>query len=71
MCNYHQTSPESHFTQKKLISKLTNNGRITISGNTLKITEAGVVLKEHQFKGDEFAKQLLDWFEIEELAIRP
>ncbi|GAA0195051.1 arylamine N-acetyltransferase [Fulvivirga kasyanovii] len=37
MCQYHQSSPESHFTQKRLISRPTENGRITITGNRLKI----------------------------------
>lgn len=39
MCKYHQTSPLSHFTTKRLISLPTENGRITISGNSLKIEE--------------------------------
>ena len=37
MCMYHQTSPDSHFTNKRLITLPTKNGRITISGNILKI----------------------------------
>ena len=43
MCVYHQTSPESHFTSKRLISLPTEKGRITLSGNCLKITELGSV----------------------------
>ena len=39
MCNYHQTSSNSHFTSKKLISLPTENGRITITGNKLKVKE--------------------------------
>jgi N-hydroxyarylamine O-acetyltransferase len=31
MCHYHQTSPESHFTQKRVCSRATNSGRITLS----------------------------------------
>lgn len=31
MCNYHQTSPQSHFTQKRVCSIAKPNGRITIS----------------------------------------
>jgi N-hydroxyarylamine O-acetyltransferase len=37
MCHYHQTSPESSFTQQKFISMPTENGRITLSGNKWKI----------------------------------
>jgi N-hydroxyarylamine O-acetyltransferase len=31
MCCYHQTSPESHFTQKRICSRATESGRITLS----------------------------------------
>lgn len=31
MCRYHQTSPASHFTQKRICSLLTAEGRITLS----------------------------------------
>lgn len=31
MCHYHQTSPESHFTQKRICSRATESGRITLS----------------------------------------
>jgi N-hydroxyarylamine O-acetyltransferase len=31
MCQYHQTSPESHFTQKRICSRPTESGRITLS----------------------------------------
>lgn len=39
MCHYHQTSPQSHFTQKRLLSLATENGRLTLSGNDLTIRE--------------------------------
>ena len=32
MCHFHQTSPESHFTQGRLCSRATPEGRITVSG---------------------------------------
>jgi N-hydroxyarylamine O-acetyltransferase len=31
MCRYHQTSPQSHFTQKRICSRATETGRITLS----------------------------------------
>jgi N-hydroxyarylamine O-acetyltransferase len=43
MCRYHQTSPDSHFTQKRLCSLPTEEGRITLSGNTLRITNTSGV----------------------------
>lgn len=39
MCEYHQTSPESHFTQNVLCSLATERGRRTVSGRTLIETE--------------------------------
>ena len=38
MCHYHQTSPESPFTRKKVCSMATPDGRITISDRRLIIT---------------------------------
>ncbi|WP_428241624.1 arylamine N-acetyltransferase family protein [Gynuella sp.] len=35
MANYHQTSPHSVFTQKTICSRLTQDGRITLSGRKL------------------------------------
>ena len=31
MCLYHQTSPESHFTRKRICSRATEEGRVTLS----------------------------------------
>ncbi len=40
MCHYHQTSPQSHFTQKRLFSLATKTyGRKTVSGNMLIIRD--------------------------------
>jgi N-hydroxyarylamine O-acetyltransferase len=39
MCHYHQTSPESHFTRKKVCSLATMHGRITLTENELVITK--------------------------------
>lgn len=41
MCNYHQTSPESPFTQNKLVSLPTESGRITLTDHALKVTKNG------------------------------
>jgi N-hydroxyarylamine O-acetyltransferase len=40
-CHFHQTSPDSHFTQDTICSLATPTGRVTISGQTLIITENG------------------------------
>ena len=40
MCRFHQTSPESHFTQNVICSRVTEDGRITLSGMRL-VTSTG------------------------------
>jgi N-hydroxyarylamine O-acetyltransferase len=42
MCLYHQTSPESHFTQQKVCSIATATGRITLTDDRLIVTENGI-----------------------------
>jgi N-hydroxyarylamine O-acetyltransferase len=41
MCHYHQTSPDSHFTQNRICSRATLEGRITLSEMKLIITRGG------------------------------
>ncbi|HZC25043.1 MAG TPA: arylamine N-acetyltransferase, partial [Candidatus Binatia bacterium] len=41
MCAYHQTSPESHFTQNSVCTRATEDGRITLSGMKLIVTRNG------------------------------
>jgi len=41
MCNYHQMSPESHFTHNWICSKATPEGRVTIANMRLIITRCG------------------------------
>jgi N-hydroxyarylamine O-acetyltransferase len=63
-CLYHQTSTESHFTQKRICSLPTPNGRISLTCNTLKITEKGKVT-EKELNDDEEVRQVLwDYFGI-------
>ncbi|MBO0792302.1 MAG: arylamine N-acetyltransferase [Ktedonobacteraceae bacterium] len=38
MCRYHQTSPESHFTQKRVCTIATPTGRVTLSEQRLIVT---------------------------------
>ncbi|QKG84428.1 arylamine N-acetyltransferase [Kroppenstedtia pulmonis] len=39
--HHHQTSPDSHFTQKSICSLATETGRISLSDDHLIITEDG------------------------------
>src|SRR6266550_2624307 len=41
MCHYHQTSPESTFTRKRVCSRATPDGRITLADRKLIITRRG------------------------------
>src|SRR5579864_1568669 len=41
MCHYHQTSPESSFTQNSICTRATAEGRITLSGMKLIVTRNG------------------------------
>lgn len=40
-CHYHQTSPESHFTKKRVCTRLTDEGRITLRDKRLIETRNG------------------------------
>jgi N-hydroxyarylamine O-acetyltransferase len=40
-CQYHQTSPKSIFTQKQIISRLTEDGRVSLDNDKLIITSNG------------------------------
>ena len=66
MCNFHQTSSQSHFTQKRVCSILTDRGRITISGNSLKKTENGLITETELANEEEFNKALWDYFKIKQ-----
>lgn len=41
MCRYHQTSPASHFTQKRICTRATPEGRVTLSDMRLIVTTNG------------------------------
>lgn len=65
MCTYHQTNEASSFTKKKICSIATENGRITITGERLKIRE-GKELIEKEFAGESaFHHDLLKYFNIQ------
>jgi N-hydroxyarylamine O-acetyltransferase len=51
MCHYHQTSPESPFTRKRVCTKATPNGRITLADSKLVFTRNGK--KKEQSIGSE------------------
>jgi len=64
MCHYHQTSPESHFTQQKLISIATDHGRITLIDDKLKITQDSISTEFGIKDKNEFKDKLWKYFKI-------
>ncbi len=52
MCHYHQTSPDSHFTRKRVCSLATPEGRVTVTGYKLIETRNGI-REERVLQGDE------------------
>jgi N-hydroxyarylamine O-acetyltransferase len=64
MCRYHQTSPESHFTQKRICSLATSDGRITLSDMRFIVTRNDV-REEHTLESlKEYEELLLQRFGI-------
>lgn len=64
VCQYHQTSPKSRFTQKKLITQMTKEGRITLTDKKFIIDRMGKK-EEHQIlNNDEFLVKLREQFGV-------
>ena len=64
MCVFHQTSSDSPFTSKRLITLPTENGRVTISGNTLKIKELETTAELTLKNEAEYEEELWNRFKI-------
>jgi N-hydroxyarylamine O-acetyltransferase len=65
MCLWQQTSPDSHFTQKRVCSLATRTGRVTLSDMNLIVTEKGV-RREQQISGEEEYRQCLTrYFDVD------
>ncbi|MED4729931.1 arylamine N-acetyltransferase [Aneurinibacillus migulanus] len=41
VCEYTQTSPESHFTVRRIVTQAMTDGRVTLSGNEVTVTKKG------------------------------
>ncbi len=65
MCNYHQTSPESHFTRNRVCSRATPEGRVTLSGMKLIRTVDGQREETALSSEDAWNSILREHFEIE------
>lgn len=64
MCQYHQTSPASHFTQKRVCSRATEHGRFTLSELKFIRTENGERRETDLATEDEFKDILKTHFKI-------
>jgi N-hydroxyarylamine O-acetyltransferase len=67
MCRYHQTSPDSHFTKARICSRLTEDGRITLSDTRLITTSTsgdGQLREGRSLTGEEYADVLREQFGI-------
>jgi len=65
MCHYHQTSPESHFTQNAICSLATTKGRITLSNNRLIVTTGGQHREQEVNSEEEYRARLKIHFDID------
>ena len=65
MCDYHQSSPDSYFTQQKLITKLTPEGRVTLTERALKVQALGEKSEVPIMNEDEFLSKLEQHFDID------
>jgi len=65
MCTFHQTSPESHFTQEIICTMATKNGRVSLSDNSLTITDGSAKMKTKVVSDKDFRHKLRDHFGIQ------
>lgn len=65
MCHFHQTSPQSHFTQNHVCSKALQDGRVTISGMRLIVTRNGQRHESSLNDQDDLRERLRRHFGIE------
>ena len=64
MCSYHQTSSQSHFTQKRICSVATADGRVSLSDLRL-INTRGSERDEHELSSEtEYADVLRETFGV-------
>lgn len=71
MCEYHQKSAESRFTQGKLITIKTAEGRITLTNKKIKILNKGETTEDSILNEDEFLSKLEQYFKISYRQLRP
>ena len=63
-CEYHQSSPDSHFTQQRVCSLATPTGRVTLGDRRLIVTENGERQEQDLEDEAEYRRLLLERFGI-------
>ncbi len=63
-CEHHQTSRESQFTQQKLITMVTEKGRVTLTNKKLRINALGKTEETDISNEEEFLSKLQHYFNI-------
>ena len=71
MCEYHQTSEDSHFKQGKLITIKTLDGRVTLTDKKLKVLKLGETEELPILNEDEFLSKLEQYFGISYQQLSP
>ncbi len=64
MCHYHQSSPQSHFTRRRVCSLATPQGRVTFSDGSLIITTNGQRYERELSGQPEIEAALRRWFGV-------
>ena len=64
MCRYHQTSPESSFTRRRVCTRATPDGRVTLSDMRLIITHDGERSERELADEAEVQAVLQEWFGV-------
>ena len=65
MCRYHQTSPESPFTRKRVCTLATPQGRITVTNMRLIVTDRGEKRERELASNEEWVATLYEHFGVE------
>lgn len=65
MCKFHQTSPKSMFTQKRICSRATENGRLSLTDLKLITTKDGDREERFLRSEEEFGTALKEYFNID------
>ncbi len=64
MCHFHQTSPDSSFTRKRICTRATPEGRVTLSGMNLIVTNKGQREERILASEDEWISAIREFFGI-------